>query len=115
VFTQGWIYVLEDRELAYLLMLAYFHRSAPEGVRIPSDIRLLHMGIGRETMAVHMLFQELGLVRVTPDPGRRMDGTVEKFSENDKPLPDLLQFLPDGLQGDGLQMVMREVDRRSTL
>jgi hypothetical protein len=50
LFTRGWISVLTDAELAFVLMAAYLsHGGGPDGFAVPGKTRLLHMGIGPET------------------------------------------------------------------
>jgi hypothetical protein len=111
VFTRGWIHVLEDTELLFLLMLAYFHRVEPDGFRVSSDIQLLHIGMGRNAYAAHEWFSRFSLATVTPAPGRNLNGTVDDFGkEGGEAIPHMLQFLPEGLEPDALDMVWKEVD-----
>lgn len=112
VFTRGWVHVLEDTELAFLLMLAYRHRNEPDGFRITSDTRLLHMGIGRDAYEAHMLFNQIDIASVTVDPSRHPNGTVDDISRGNPAIPHTFRFLPDGLGTDALRTVTAEIDRQ---
>src|SRR5690242_7465490 len=76
LFTSGWVHVLEDTELAFILMTAACHHSLSGAFRIPAADRLLRFGLGRDAYAAHMLLSALGLVTVTEDPARHIDGKV---------------------------------------
>jgi hypothetical protein len=112
VFTRGWVHVLTDTELLFLLMLAYFHRAAPDGFRVSSDIRLLHIGMGPDAYEAHGWLSRFSLASVTPDSGRHPDGTVHNFSKGGEAIPHMLQLLPEGLSANALAVVWREVDQQ---
>ncbi|MFD0596990.1 hypothetical protein ACFQZ4_35940 [Catellatospora coxensis] len=111
VFTKGWIHVLEDSELTFLLMLAYFHASNPDGFRVISSVRLLHMGISRDAYGSHELLSRLGLVSVVPAEGRRGDGTVDEYGSGGPAIPHLLTFLPGGLAVGAFAAVTKAIDQ----
>lgn len=76
--TQGWVHVLEDSEIALLLMVACGVGSLPDEpdglVAIPSSFRLLRYGIGRDSYsAAHRTLKLLGLLEVI-EVGRHEDG-----------------------------------------
>jgi hypothetical protein len=50
MITNDWIDILQDTEIAFVLMMAYGLGSLrdEEGIAIPADVRLLHYGIGRD-------------------------------------------------------------------
>lgn len=77
---QGWIHVLEDSELTVLLMLACGRGSLYEEdgwIAIPSEERVIHYGIGRDTYSRARKTLELfGLVSVN-EMGRHIDGKAE--------------------------------------
>ena len=106
------IHVLEDTELLFLLMLAYFHRSAPDGFRVDSDTRLLHIGMGRDAYESHIWFSRFSLASVIPAPGRNFNGTVDDFGKGGEAIPHLLRLLPGGLDADALGEVSKEVDQQ---
>jgi hypothetical protein len=111
LFTNGWIHVLEDTELAFLLMLAYYQYGQPDAeYRISSEVRLLHLGIGRDAYEAHALFNQLGIASVTEDPNRYPDGKVENYGKGNFAIPHALRFLPDGLRQDGLTALLGHID-----
>ena len=64
-----WIYVLEDTELLFMLMLAYYAARTPPdgGMRIDLETRLLHHGIGRDGYKAHFMLSWLDLAYVKSD------------------------------------------------
>jgi hypothetical protein len=74
LFLNGWIHVLEDSELAFLLMLACLRSRTDTGpVFATSEVRLLRFGLGRDAYESHRLLSRLGLVRLHAGaPGRRL-------------------------------------------
>jgi hypothetical protein len=113
LFSSGWIHVLEDSELTFLLMLAAFHHgSGGQPFKIPGEIRLLGYGNGRNTSQVHMMLERLGLVTVIPDPDRRPDGTVEGYNKGDRALLHTFSFHPGQFSRDALTELKATIDRR---
>jgi hypothetical protein len=112
LFTKGWIHVLEDTELLFVLMLAYYAARTPPdgGMRIDSETRLLHHGISRDGYEAHFMLSWLDLAYVKPDVLRRDDGRVEGFGEGAKPLPHALRLLPEGFGEDGMPRLMKEIE-----
>ena len=65
LFMNGWIHVLEDSELAFVLMLACLRsRFDAMPVFASSEVRLLQFGLGRDAYESHRLLSRLGIVRV---------------------------------------------------
>ncbi|MEU8419421.1 hypothetical protein AB0C15_00910 [Micromonospora sp. NPDC048835] len=97
LFTRGWISMLTDAELAFLLMAASKHKRDPEGFILPAGgVRML--GIGPETYEAHHTLQAFGLVRVTHQRVRSPNGRLTQIAGGgQQPLPDMVQFLPEGL------------------
>jgi len=111
LFTNGWVHVLEDTELAFILMTAACHHSmSGQAFRIPAADRLLRFGIGRDAYEAHVLLSQLGLVTVTQDPGRHLDGKVKDYGHGGKPLPHTLGFVPAGFDRDALPTLSRQID-----
>lgn len=54
-------------------MAQRLHHRSPAGLRLTSEARLLHMGIGRDTYEAHTWFTRFGLNKVTMDSARRLD------------------------------------------
>lgn len=113
LFTNGWISVLTDTELAFLLMLAFYQARSPgQEFRIRSETRLRHLGLGRDAYEAHQLFEAAGIATVTADPTQRGDGTNEDYGTDGKPLPHAFTFLPAGLDNDALTAVSQYLDHR---
>jgi hypothetical protein len=111
LFTNGWIQVLEDTELAFILMTAAWHQvTGSQEFRIPARVRLLRFGIGRDAYEAHMMLSRLGLVTVTQDPGRRLDGTVTDFNSGEQALPHTLGFITDGFEREAFSTLRTELD-----
>lgn len=111
LFTNGWIHVLEDTELAFLLMLAYLQSGQPNAeFRVPSDTRVLHLCIGRDAYEAHKLFDRLDIASVTIDPGRHLDGKVENYGKGVRALPHTFRLLPTGLEQNGLAALMEDIN-----
>ncbi|SHN46463.1 hypothetical protein [Cryptosporangium aurantiacum] len=114
LFTHGWINVLEDRELQYLLMLSYFHSHSktPEGFRVPSDFRVGHMGLGPDTYETHKWFSRYELNHVTMDIARHANGTVDDYGDGGAAIPHTLQLLPEGLRQDAFRVVATAIEKQ---
>lgn len=111
LFSRGWIHVLEDTELAFILMAAYCHHLQGGGAfRLAAADRLLRFGIGRDGYEAHKLLSQLELLTVTPDTERHLDGTVEGFHKGTKAIPHTLQFLPGALDQDAVTAVGEQLD-----
>ncbi|MFI5490183.1 hypothetical protein ACIBXA_28990 [Micromonospora echinaurantiaca] len=110
LFTHGWIHVLEDSELRYLLMLCYFHRRESDGFKVPSETRLLHMGIGPDAYERHTWFSRFDLNEVTIDKARHFNGTVDDYGDGGVAIPHTLRLLPEGFEQDALMVVSTAVE-----
>lgn len=111
LFTNGWIHVLEDTELAFLLMVASGHHTmAGQAFRITAADRLLRFGIGRDAYSAYKILSGLGLVIVTQDPGRHLDGKVKDYGSGGKALPHTLGFVPAGFDRDALTTLSAQID-----
>jgi hypothetical protein len=100
LFDNGWIHVLEDTELAFLLMLACLRsRSGNVPVFATSETRLLQFGLGRDAYDSHRLLSDFGLVKVHPGPhpGRRL-GKAGRYLKSDPPKPHRFELLNDGFE-----------------
>ena len=113
LFTNGWVHVLEDSELAFILMMAANDQAAGgQPFMITAGDRLRRFGMKHDGYEAHKMLSPLGLVEVTPDGRRRPDGTVEEFNSEGKPLPHVLRFTPDGFGRDAFATLSAELDRR---
>lgn len=98
MFTNGWIHLLEDTELAFLMMIAHASRRAiPEGwVKVESGLRLLHYGLGRDAYEAHKTLQAFGLLSVQVDEDRHDDGKVTNYGKGGQPRLHAFRLLSDG-------------------
>lgn len=113
LFTNGWIHVLEDSEIAFILMMAAFHHAmGGQSFVIDADTRLLRFGMKHDGYEAHMMLSRLGLVQVIPDDRRRPDGTVEDFQSEGSGLLHKFTFIPAGFDGDALTTLSEEIDRQ---
>lgn len=110
LFTNGWIYALEDSELALLLIAARMRHKQDVAGRITASTRLLNYGLSRDSFSAHRMLDNLKLLEVLPDEARWFDGTrVEDYSARGSK-PHSLRFLPEGLQKDGPAAVLDEIE-----
>ena len=111
LFTSGWIHVLEDTELAFILMMAAcHHQTGGQPFSMPGTDRLDRYGIGRDAYEAHKMLSRLHLVTVTPDPGRHPDGKVEGYNEEHQALLHAFTFHPDQFSRDALTEVRNQID-----
>lgn len=100
LFLNGWIHVLEDSELAFILMLACLRsRFDRNPVFATSEVRLLQFGLGRDAYESHRVLSELGLVEVQPGPhpGRR-HGKAGRYLRSDPPKLHRFELINDGFE-----------------
>jgi hypothetical protein len=113
LFTNGWVHILEDSELAFILMLAARDQATGgQPFMIDATDRLHQFGMKHDGYEAHKMLSRLGLVSVTADDRRRPDGTVEEFNSEGKPLPHMLKFTPDGFGRDAFTTLSAELDRQ---
>jgi hypothetical protein len=113
LFTNGWIHILEDTELSFILMMAAAHHAlGGQPFAITADSRLLGYGMAHDAYEANMMLSRLGLVTVTPDPRRRPDGTVEGFNSEGSAHPHMLDFLPAGFDQDAFTTLTAEIDQQ---
>ncbi|WP_173097772.1 hypothetical protein [Actinomadura verrucosospora] len=107
LFVNGWIHVLEDTELAFLLMIAHEMQMRGEpSVSISSHVRLYHFGIGPHAHGKHLLLQRFGLLHTDVDSSRDEKGRVPH--PNDPLLLGLHRFrlLTDGFSRPAVDVVI---------
>lgn len=98
LFLNGWIHLLEDSELAFLLMLSCLRsRSDRVTVFATSEVRLLQFGLGRDAYESHRILSELGLVRVHSGAhaGRRL-GRAGRYLKSDPPKLHRFELINEG-------------------
>ena len=115
LFLNGWIHVLEDSELAFMLMLACLRsRSGKTSVFATSEVRLLQFGLGRDAYESHRVLSHLGIVRVQagPHPGRRL-GKAGRYLKSDPPKLHRFELLNDGLEEPAIPAMRQMMARLS--
>ncbi|AGC61006.1 hypothetical protein MULP_00977 [Mycobacterium liflandii 128FXT] len=98
LFTNGWIHVLEDSELALLLIAARMRSKHGDVPRpLPAGPRKLHYGLSRDSFeAGHRVLDYLDILDVISDYRRNEDGKVDGFADRGAQ-PHLLKFHPEAL------------------
>jgi len=81
LFTNGWIYVLEDSELVLLLIAARFRRVFGDVPHpMASGPRKLNYGLTKDSYeAAHRMLDYLSILKVIADWRRSSDGKVDGF------------------------------------
>ena len=113
----GWIHVLEDGEIALLLMIAALHAlyGWDRQVYLDGETRLLQFGLGRDTYLAHHQLQRFGLIDVEADPRRhgfgssRVQGHVQG---SPPPQPHRFRLLPEGFNAPAVDTVLEAVNAR---
>lgn len=110
LFLNGWIHVLEDTELAFLMMLIHRKRTTQDyPVAVPSDIRFNHYGIGRDAYEAHRMLARFGLIQVEADPDRRSDGTIVDYEEQEWHLLHRFRIFTAGLDQPAVPTAIRGI------
>lgn len=116
--TNGWIHLLEDSEIALLLMVACGFGSLevpglqPGWVAIPAITRLARYGLSRDAFDAHRMLKRFGLLDVY-GVGRH-DEDMSRVREYGKKEPQLhrLHLRREGFAERAFDVVPREVARR---
>jgi hypothetical protein len=112
-FLRGWIYVLEDTEIATYLMdrrlCAQFH---PGPAHISAAMRQAVYGISQGGWDMHWVLTNSGILVVEPDEHRRDDGTFDGQSAGATPRRHRFTLNDSGLAADALPEVWKAVDER---
>ncbi|MBF6278084.1 hypothetical protein [Nocardia nova] len=110
LFTNGWVHVLEDSELALLLMtIRMHHLHGDEPQKLAASVRLLNYGLSRDATESHLMLARLGLIEVTEDLERADDGKVRDY-KNTGAQPHEFLFLPAGLDHDAGSTTLKEIE-----
>lgn len=112
-FLNGWIFVLQDSEIATYLMYRTVCALAPG--HITAGAREEQFGIKTSAWEQHWVLVDSGILHLVPDPNRREDGTYIEQSEGAKPQPHVFSLLDDGLKQDALTEVWRAVSERHSI
>lgn len=112
LFLNGWIHVLEDSELAFVLMLACLRsRFDKAPVFATGEARLLQFGLGRDTYESHRVLSHLGIVRVQAGAHGRRLGKAGRYLKSDPPKLHRFELLNDGFEEPAIP-AMRQVMAR---
>jgi hypothetical protein len=113
LFTNGWVHVLEDTELAFLLMLALCRAAVGEKqVAIPEAMRLLNFGLGRDAYAAYELLKRLNLIEVEVDQQRHTDGKVIDYGKGGEARLHRFKLLDDGFEELAIPSVLKVLGDR---
>lgn len=105
LFTNGWVNVLKDTELAFICMVADLQaRNGGGPVPIPGEIRIGYYSLGTDGYQAHHLLQRAGLLQIERSEVRRPDGT---FKAPDRKAPYDLSGAPNSfcLVSDGFSQL----------
>lgn len=98
LFTEGWIYVLEDSELALLLItIRNLSKHGAQPLPLSGENRSLRYGLGEDAFEAHRVLEYLSLVDVSSDHRRQSNGRIANYEDQGQGEPHTLQFLPEGL------------------
>lgn len=114
LLLNGWIHVLEDTELAFLLMLACMRAVfGNKPVFVAGEIRLLQFGLGRDAYQAHHMLDRVGLIEVEADPNRHIeDGRASGYSDDNIPKLHRFRLLDDGFDQVAMPTMREAIERR---
>jgi hypothetical protein len=106
-FLNGWIHLLDDTEIVFLLMLAWLHaRYGNQQVFISSKDRLTRFGLSKDAYESHRFLSAFGLVDVEEDERRHIEGgRVRDFSDNPTPRLHRFRLIEEGFSGDAVTTI----------
>lgn len=109
---RGWIHVLEDSELAVLLMLSCGagRISGEQAVAIPAKVRIGNYGVSEAAYATYAMLKEFGLLSFDGMP-RHADGTVVDFGA-EEPTVNRFQLIPDGFKANPVRVLRQALEAR---
>lgn len=107
----GWLHLLEDTELAVLLMVACGrHSIESEWTVVPATKRNQYYGITREMFEAHHALAAFGLVEVE-SRGRHGDGKSTDF-EDQGPLLHRLRLIEGGFEVEAIERISQAIADR---
>jgi hypothetical protein len=113
LFTNGWVHVLEDTELAFLLMLACWRAAVGERqIAIPEATRLLNFGLGRDAYASYELLKRLSLIEVEVDEQRHLDMKVMDYGKGGQARLHRFKLLDDGFEELAIPSFLKVLEDR---
>ncbi|WP_189322044.1 hypothetical protein [Streptomyces flaveus] len=114
LFLNGWIHLLEDTEIGFLLMLAWLHaRFGAQPVFVASDIRLRQFGVGKDAYEAHRMLNRFGLVDVEEDPNRHLeDSRLTGYNEGTMPKLHRFELRREGFNEQAVPKIRSAIERR---
>ena len=117
LFTNGWVNVLKDTELAFLCMVADLQsrNGDDDPVDIYGEIRIGYYGLGTDGYQAHHLLQKAGLLQITRAEVRRSDGTF-KAPDHKAPYdlsgaPNSFRLVSHGFSQSALPAIIHALQR----
>ncbi|WP_030648414.1 MULTISPECIES: hypothetical protein [Streptomyces] len=120
-FTEGWVHVLTNSEIAALLMWldALKYDASPTSdpsvfvTRVTSAVRQGAYGLGREAYETHQQLDAFQLLDVLRPEKRHYDGRWQEFAEDSSDLAcHRVALTPDGFTRDAGEVVQEVLQRR---
>lgn len=113
-FLKGWIFALEDAEIAvYLMYRLLCAEMSPQPAHISDTDRKERFGISRAAWEQLWVLVDSGILEIEDDPNRRADGTVIDQRLGVEPRNHRVILRDAGLASDAIHEVWRAVDHRS--
>jgi hypothetical protein len=79
----------------------------------PADPAQAWAGVTRrDAYEAHMMLSRLGLVTVTPDPGRNLDGKVEGYNDGERALLHAFSFHPNQFSREAPTEFCNQIDHQ---
>lgn len=116
LFSNGWIHVLEDSELQFILMLLALQSGIPQGnpwMEVSESVRLSNFGMSRDGYGAHRTLRAFGLIDMQPGIGREKDGTVMEGYHFDY-LYHRFRLRLEGFNNSALEVTFQAVDKLLT-
>lgn len=115
LFTNGWIYTLEDSELALLLITARnLDLHGAQELPLRGSIRIINHGLSQDAFKAHRVLDYLALIDVLPDHRRRAGGKVANYKDAGTE-PHRLLFHPQALHAPAvptfLDVIQQQLER----
>lgn len=118
-FTQGWVHVLTNSEIAALLM--WFDRTKVAGQSV-NNLNITHVaskerqgiyGLGRETYETHQQLDAFELLDVIRPDRRHLDGKWQNYSADESSaLCHRVAFVDNGFDRPADEVVLEVLERR---
>lgn len=112
LFSNGWIHLLKNSELAFLMMIARAVAGSDSAVMISGDDRLLHYGLGRDSYEAHLMLERFGIVDVQIAANRYEDMRVANYGKKGgEALLHIFKLNPDAFGEPAATTIKRELNK----